>query len=34
MLDVKIAPDAPICDSFADEELEAQAICVKATVEK
>lgn len=34
MLDVKIAPDAPICDTFGDENLEGQAVYVKATVKK
>lgn len=34
MLTAKIVPDAPIRDTFADEELEGQAICVKATVKK
>ena len=31
MLEVKIAPDAPICDSFGEEDLEGQAIRLKAT---
>lgn len=30
MLEVKIAPDAPICDSFGEEDLEGQAIRMKA----
>jgi len=32
MLEVKIAPDAPITDSFGDENLENEAIRVKGTV--
>lgn len=31
MLEVKIAPEAPICDTFG-EDLEGQAIVLKATV--
>ena len=33
MLEVKFAPEAPICDTF-EEDLESEAIVLKATIVK